>query len=98
MLSRILLLSCALLRARADIPAHCLQSDVLGKWTFSLSAPGAAPETLRAKCAREVTATPFSSVDVELHAPSLATTTDAATGKTVKGFWTMVFAAPARGR
>ena len=23
----------------ADIPAHCLQSDVLGTWSFQLSAP-----------------------------------------------------------
>ena len=33
----LILLICG--RAVADIPAHCLQTDVLGTWSFQLSPP-----------------------------------------------------------
>ena len=37
--------------AAADLPIHCLQHDVLGRWTFSLSPPHASAQDVRTKCA-----------------------------------------------
>ena len=76
------LLLSALSVAHADIPAHCLATDVLGEWTYALSRASDSSdlkESCPAKDAKD-------KVAITLHAPNVAT--DAAGNR---GSWTMIY-------
>ena len=83
---KIQLLLGGLALARADIPAHCLQADVEGEWTFELAAPAADGDhdALRTSCA-------FDGAPVETLALTLAPEALATTPAGKDGFWTMVY-------
>jgi len=67
----------------ADIPAHCLASDVLGTWEFTLGAPVNAADVSLACDKLDVL--PYK-IDITLTAPSLAVDESGN-----EGFWTMVY-------
>jgi len=79
----LLALAFALRQTRADIPAHCLQTDVLGTWSFRISAPvNAADVTL--KC-DQLEVMPYA-LDITLSAPATAVDDEGNAGT-----WTMIY-------
>ena len=70
----------------ADIPAHCLASDVLGTWTISFSAP-VVKEDVMLSCDAKIDST-LGTQDITLSAETKAVSGDD------KGFWTMVCVNP----
>ena len=78
------LLVALLASALADIPAHCLQKDVLGTWKFQLSAPIADPTSVSLTC-DQLDVLPYAT-DITLSVP-----THAVDESGNKGTWTMVY-------
>ncbi len=68
--------------AHADIPAHCLATDVLGTWRFSLT------DVVDADDVRELCPAPATSAYVDITLSAETTAVDAAGNV---GFWTMVY-------
>jgi hypothetical protein len=54
----------------ADIPAHCLQTDVLGTWSFKVGAPISDPTSVQQKC-DQLDPLPYG-LDITLSAPNHA--------------------------
>ena len=80
---RAVLLILALPLVVADIPAHCLASDVLGTWEFTLSAPVSA-SSVSLTC-DQLDVLPYKT-DITLSAPTIAVDEVG-----TEGTWTMVY-------
>jgi len=86
--------------ANADLPNHCLWSQVQGTWKFHMSATGRSKHEKCSKASTNYGGGDFGlgepnydthkSVSVHLGAPNVATMTDASGKKTV-GTWTMIY-------
>ena len=70
--------------ASADIPAHCLLSDVLGSWSYQLSPPVGNPLEVQASC-DQLDVLPYA-LDITLTAPNRAVDANGNVGN-----WTMVY-------
>ena len=85
----VLALALSLPAALADIPAHCIQTDVLGTWTFALGDVVDAGD-VRAMCPSPepagAAAAAVSTVTITLSAEM-----SAVDGDGNAGFWTMVY-------
>ena len=77
----LILLICG--RAVADIPAHCLQTDVLGTWSFQLSPPVEASAVTQ-KC-DQLDVLPYA-LDITLSAGTRAVDSNGNVGT-----WTMIY-------